>query len=69
MSGQKLIKNAKKWWKMPKLKFSNATFLVIFKHCARSELHWGGGEEEIKIIIKSKSKKSRIFVLLMNTMF
>ena len=23
----------KNWWKMPKLKNSNATFLLIFKHC------------------------------------
>ena len=26
------------WWKMPKLKNSNATFWVIFKHCAEVSL-------------------------------
>ena len=28
-----LIELDKNWWKMPKLKYSNATFWVIFKHC------------------------------------
>ena len=28
----------KNWWKMPKLKNSNATFWVIFKHCAEVSL-------------------------------
>ena len=36
LSGQKLIKNAKKWSFFEKLK--NATFLVIFKHCAEMGL-------------------------------
>ena len=27
------LKTDKNWWKMPKLKNSNATFWVIFKHC------------------------------------
>ena len=30
------FKQDKNWWKMPKLKISNETFWVIFKHCVLS---------------------------------
>ena len=51
-----------KIWKMPKLKNSNATYWVIFKHCA-AQYSWGSVTCFSKLIVQIFQASCCIFIL------